>query len=600
MVNALENNRWVNPWLYTYVKLRADADPAAFEAQLGPLVDTYGKAYLSQRLGNDYAASGHEFNYYLQPIQSIHLTSKLDNEVEPTSDITYVYLLSVIALIILIISSINYINLSVARSPIRAKEVGIRKVVGVQRGALIRQFLMESILFCCLSAVLALGIVYASLPYFNALLNTSLSLAPLLTPQILLIVFLFILAVGVLSGFYPALVIAAIQPSWILKGSFKSSKKGAWLRNGLTTLQFVISIVMISGSILVHQQMEFFQTKQLGFDQENVLVIDQANQLGPQQAAFREALKALPGVISVGGANELPGDFHGSNIYAAAQSDMSDLRAHVTTIDDYFIEAMQFQVVKGRGFSPEFNDSLSLVINEATARSIGLEDPIGTQFKASFGGDDAPFLTIVGVVEDYHFFSLHDEIGPVIMINGNQRFAPARLAVRLQHPNMSELIARIEAVWKEMGEGEMDYTFLDQELAAQYESDHATGWVFDVFTFIALLMCCIGLFGLTTFMAQQRAKEMCIRKVLGASTGSIILTFSKEFLKLIGLACLLGMPIAYWAMSEWLSGFAYHVEISSILFILTAFVMVFLLMVTMSYQSFKLATVNPVESLRNE
>ena len=600
LVAAIENNRWINPWLYTYVKLHEGTNVEAFEAQLGPLVDTYGAAYLSQTLGEDYVNAGHRFDYILQPIQSIHLHSKMDIEVEPTSDITYIYLLSVIALIILAISSINYINLSVARSPVRAKEVGIRKVVGVQRHALIAQFLTESVLFCMLSAVLAVGLVYVCLPYFNTLLHTSLSLAPLMKPAILAAVFLFILVVGMLSGFYPAIVIAAIQPSWILKGSFKSSKKGSFLRNGLTTLQFVISIVMISGSLLVHQQMSFFRNKNLGFEQENLLVLDQTNLLDNRHAAFREEVAKLPGVVSIGGANGLPGDFHGSNIYKAAQAGMSDLRAYVATFDDYVFETMAFRVLQGRSFDPAFNDSLSIIINEATARSIGLDDPIGARFRAASGNEDAPFFTIIGVVEDYHFYSLHDEIGPMVIFNGNQRFVPPKMAVRLRTSNLSKSIAAIQAKWEEMGQGELNYSFLDQELQAQYESDHATGWVFDVFTFIALVMCCIGLFGLTTFMAQQRAKEMCIRKVLGASTGSIIMTFSKEFLRLIGLACMVGMPVAYWVMDEWLSGFAYHVEISVALFLLTAFIMLFLLMITMSYQSFKLATVNPVESLRNE
>ncbi|MCB0847389.1 MAG: FtsX-like permease family protein, partial [Bacteroidetes bacterium] len=564
LVNAIRTNSWMNPWVYTYVKLKEGVDPVAFEAKFDDLVEKYGGADLTQRLGENYAESGHKFAYFLQPIETIHLHSKQDIEIEPNSDIMYVYLLSVIAVIILIISTINYVNLSVARSPVRAKEVGIRKVVGVHRPALISQFLTESTFICMISAGLAIGIVAIVLPFFNDLLNTALSLEPLLSPANLLIFLAFIAGVGILSGFYPALVIAAIQPARILKGSFSSSRGGNWLRNGLTTVQFVISMVMISGSFIVHQQMNYFRNKHLGFDQQNVINIGYAQTLRENYPAFRSEVEALPGVVAVGGANGMPGQFLGSGVYETSNPDASDLRANIATFDDYFFDVMGFEMVEGRSFSPDFNDSLSIIINETAAKSLGFKNPVGETFKSRGGQGDQepPEFTVVGVVADYHFFSLHSEIGPIVINNGNTGFTPPSLAVRVRAENLNQTLDAIESKWMAFSQEDFRFSFLDQELQEQYSSDQATGSVFDIFTLIAILMSCTGLFGLTTYIAQQKTKEMSIRKVLGASVPKILLTFSREFFLLIGLAFLIGIPVSYFLMQEWLANFAYHIDIS--------------------------------------
>jgi putative ABC transport system permease protein len=601
LVNAIRTNSWMNPWVYTYVKLKKGVDPKTFEAKFDDLVETYGGGDLSQRLGEDYAESGHKFAYFLQPIETIHLHSKQDIEIEPNSDIMYVYLLSVIAVIILIISTINYVNLSVARSPVRAKEVGIRKVVGVNRATLITQFLAESTMISLISAGLAVGIVALVLPFFNDLLSTVLSLSPLLSPMNLLIFSAFILMVGILSGFYPAMVIAAIQPARILKGSYKSSRGGNWLRNGLTTLQFIISMVMISGSVIVHQQMNYFRDKNLGFNQENIVTISYAQTLGENYQAFRSEVESLPGVIAIGGANGMPGQFHGSGVYQASNPAASDLRANAATFDDYFFDAMGFEMIEGRPFSPGFNDSLSVIINETAAKSLGFTDPVGETFKTR-GQDrqEAPMLTVIGVIADYHFFSLHSEIGPMVISNGNANFTPPSVAVRVKAENMKQTLDEIEAKWMTFSQENFRFSFLDQELQKQYSSDQATGSVFDIFTLIAILMSCVGLFGLTTYIAQQKTREMSIRKVLGASVPRILLTFSREFFILIGLAFLIGIPVSYFLMREWLTNFAYHIEISVSVFFVTALIMIGLVLITLSYQSWKLARLNPSDALRSE
>lgn len=602
---AIESNSWINPWVYTYVKLKEGINPKDFEEKIAGAVETHGTASISQQLGPDYKEAGHKFEYFLQPITDIHLHSQIDIEVEPNSDITYIYLLSLIAIIILVISSINYINLSVARSPARAREVGIRKVVGVHRINLIGQFLTEAIFICTLSAILAVGLTALCLPYFNQLLNTTLTLQPLLQPVFLLVFLGFILFTGILSGFYPALVIAAIQPARILKGSFKNSKKGLWMRNGLTSIQFIISMIMISGSVLVHQQMNYFQNKNLGFDDENILIIQQMGSLGDQFESFKNEIKTLPEVQAVGSANGLPGDFHGSGVFKTDNPEASDLRANTATFDDDFFEAMNFELDTGRTFSPEFNDSLSIIINEAAVRALGLTNPLGERFRNAgnqnnANADNPPVFKVIGVVKDYHFYSLHTEIGPIVIFNTNGQFFGPRMAVRVRSENMHKTINELEAIWNKMTQAAFNYSFLKQDLNQQYESDRRTAFLFDIFTWIAIIMCCTGLFALATFIAQQRQKEMSIRKVLGASTSGIMLSFSREFMILILIAFLIGVPIAYYAMQSWLTNFAYHIEISVSTFLLTAGLMILLVILTLSYQAVKLGRINPAEWLRNE
>ncbi len=600
--NAIETNAWINPWVYTYVKLAPGTDPIVFEAKVAQAVDQYGAASIARQLGADYADVGHRFDYFLQPLTDIHLQSNVTIEVEPNSDIMYVYLLSLIALIILIISTINYVNLSVARAPARAREVGIRKVVGSRKGSLITQFLIEALVVCGLSALFALVITGLMMPYFNDLLGTSLSMEPLQRPLYLGVFLVFVVLVSVLSGAYPALVISSYKPAKILKGTFSRSAQGHRLRNGLTTVQFIISTVMISGSVLVHQQMNYFKNKDLGFNVEDVLVIRQANRLGDQYESFKHEVRALPGVLGVGGANGLPGDFLGSGVFKTANPEASDLRANTANFDDDFLTAIDFSLVDGRFFDRNFNDSLSIIINEAAVHALGLQEPVGERFWSAGGGNngDVPVLTVVGVVQDYHFSSLHAEIGPLVIFNTPPQSTPPNLVVNVRSEDLDRTIASIERQWSQMADDAFAFSFLDQDLQAQYEADTATAFLFDIFTYVAIIMCCIGLFALATFTAQQRRKEMSIRKVLGASIGHILLSFSREFMMIVGIAFLVGIPLSYYSMDKWLQNFAYHVPISGFTFLMAALLLVFFVVVTLSYQAFRLATVSPADSLRTE
>jgi putative ABC transport system permease protein len=603
-INAAErNDDWTSPWVYTYVKLRPGADPMELEAQFDEMVKTYGNAGLSTNLGEDWYEKGHMFEYYLQPITDIHLHSKTDVEVEPNSDIAYVYILTVVALIILIISTINFVNLSIARSTERAKEVGIRKVLGSYRRNLIGQFLIEAILISSVSAVMALGFLFLFIPRFNSLLGTFLDFSVLANPLMILSVLSFIAMVGTLSGLYPALAISAMEPTRVLKGSYKSSKGGVWLRDALIVFQFLISIIMISGSITADQQMSYLQDKNLGFNKENLLVVKQSFALGDNYRAFVNEIKGLNGVEKVGGANMVPGEFHGSNVFRVSNPDIADLRVNTSSVDDEYIDAIEFNIIAGRGFQREFNDSLSIIINESAVKAMGIsnEEALKLRFQATVGNrQEVPALSIVGVVEDYNFYSLHSEITPMVIFNGNTGFLPTNTVIRTRTQNISEIISQVETQWQTLTDEPFSFSFLDQDLQRQYEADQNTALIFKIFTYIAIIMSCVGLFGLATYVVNQRSKEMSVRKVLGASIIHIISVFSREFIILIGIAFIIGVPMAYLALTKWLENFAYHVDIGAFYFLLAGFLTLLMVLITVSYQALKIARVNPVKMLRSE
>lgn len=599
--NALQIQSWVNPWVYTYLKLKEGVSPTDFEKEFPQLVETYGGASIAQSSGSDWKEKGNRYNYFLQPIESIHLESQLDVEVEPNSDIVYVYIISIVALIILTISSINFVNLSIARSTERAKEVGIRKVMGSQRAALVSQFLTESIFICLLSSILSIGLVFIGIPQFNQILGTSLDFSTIVQPIALIILLVFILLIGVVSGFYPALVISALQPSKVLKGSYKNSSKGIWLRNSLIILQFVISIFMISGSIIVSQQMTYMVEKDLGFNKNNLLVLHQTGRIANNFNAFFNKVSQISSIEGIGGSTFIPGEFMGSGVFRVNDPDVEAVRGNTLSANKEYIETMEFDIVMGRNFDRSFNDSLSVIINEATVRAMEVDDPIGMKFLSN-NNPNTPTLefTIVGVVKDYNFYSLHSEIGPIFMFYGGNNFIPNVMVMRVNSGEIDSSLAKVQKEWESVSEQPFKYSFLDDNLKRQYEADKASTSVFDIFTLIAIIMSCTGLFGLATYVVNQRSKEMSIRKVLGASLPGIITVFAKDFLLLIMFAFLIGAPVAYFALDAWLNNFAYHINIGVSSFLLAGSITILLVFITVSYQGIKVALVNPTKVLRSE
>ncbi len=600
--NAIDSDNWSSPWVYSYVKFKEGVDVSKWNSKLADLVDKYGRADLTRSLGAGWKEDGHAFEYYLQPLTSIHLYSKTDVEVEPNSSISLIYTLAAIGVVILLISSINFINLSIARSTERAKEVGIRKVLGSFRTMLIHQFLTESVLICVVSAIFSVGILSLIIPYFNELIGTQLDIGDVLNPFNMLLIFLFVFVVGILSGLYPALAISAMKPSRVLKGSFKTSDKGVWLRNVLITFQFLISIIMISGSFVTARQMRFLQNKDLGFDKENLLIINSSFNLGDHYQAFRNELVNIPGVEAIGNASVLPGQFHGSNVFNVKDPGIPSVRVNTSSVDDHFIPAIGYELVEGRAFDPNFNDSLSVVVNESTREAMGVESALGYKIQTGNNPDGSanPEYTIIGVLKDFNFYSLHSEVSPFILFNLPPQANSINSIVRLGGDDLPRMIRSIEEKWNEFSGEAFRYSFMDQELQRQYEADQNTAQLFDIFTFVAIIMSCTGLFGLATYIVNQRSKEMSIRKVLGASILHIIGVFSREFVILIGIAFCLSIPATFFALKAWLQNFAYHTDIGVMAFVFAGILTSVLVFLTVSYQAIRIARVNPVKMLKSD
>ena len=605
--NAVTRANWTSPWLYTYVKLRENADPEHFQEQLDEIVEKYGAASIQNEVGislQEYTDSGHRYKYFLQPITSIHLHSNLNTELQANSDVMYVYLLIVVVAFILVISAINFVNLSTARSGERAREVGIRKVMGSYKRNLIGQFLSESVIVSAFGLLVGGIFVWLTLPIFNSVLGKELDFFFLLQPSVAAGLVGFAILVGLLAGLYPAFYIASIEAASVLKGEYKGSKRGILLRNGLVVFQFLISIVLISGVLIVEKQLDYIRNRNLGFDKENILVIKQAGQLGEQWSSFRQEIVALPEVLNAGSTFIMPGGFFGSNIFQPDDPELPMLRANTLTVDDDYFETMDIQVAEGRYFDKDFNDSLSCVINEAAAKVLGWEDPVGRRLAPSNtgGGDgETPQFTIVGVLEDFNFQSLHSKVFPIVLFNGNSQFVPAVIAVRLAPGPVDTGVEAIRTKWNEMETGqEMIYSFLDEDLDQLYQAELTSKKIFDGFTVVAIIMACIGLFGLSTYVVQQRMKEIGVRKVMGASVTGIVLLLSRDLFRLILISLVIAIPISVYAIDRWLEYFAYRTEIGVFTFIIAGGLSALLAWVTISYQSIRAALLNPIKSIRDD
>lgn len=602
---AASSNNWISPWLFTYIKLREGVEPSSFEEKLPELVESYAMASILRQLSisaEDYPNSGNEFNYFLQPIEDIHLKSNLDVEIKANSNITYVYLLIATVVFILIITCINFINLATARSAERAKEVGIRKVLGSRKALLIRQFLTESNIVAISAFILALVTSWLLLPKFNILVSKSLTLDVLANPFALIGLITSVLAIGTLAGLYPALVISSINSAVVLKGKYNSSKKGVWLRNALIVFQFFVSITMISGMLLLNKQMKYMQNKQLGFNQENVIVLNQAQDLGTDQQAFKNEVMNMEGVETLAYGFAMPGEFIGNMITDSEIPDRPQVRTFTVSVDDDYFEALGIEVVAGRGFERGFVDSTTVIINEAAAHLLGYKEPVGRKVMNTNPGQNQPVeFTIVGVVKDYHHQSLHTEIPPMVLFNVSERAILTKAAIKVKTSNMLSTLQRIEEKWNEFETGgPISYSFLDQNLQELYEADNKTGSIFSLFTAITIIMACVGLFGLATYVTQQRTKEIGVRKVLGASVTNIVILLSMNFTKLIVLSFALAIPLVYYGMSKWLETFAYHTNIDVLTLVAAGLLTLILAWITISYYSIKIAILNPVKSLRSE
>jgi len=597
---------WLSNPYHTYIVLQEGTSLDEFQAKLPEIVTKYVGPQTLKIMGitqEQFQASGNTFGYFLQPVTSIHLHSDLEYELEPNGSVTYVYIFSVIAFFILVIACINFMNLATARSANRAKEVGVRKVLGSNRSRLVRQFLIESILLSFISLVFAVLLVELLQPVFNNLSGKQLNLS-LHGNWILLPGFLAVMVfVGVLAGSYPAFFLSSFQPISVLRGKRIAGMKSSWLRNGLVVFQFSISIILLVGTCVIYRQLEYTRTKKMGFEKEQVLVIQRADNLGQQKEAFRNELIKHPNVVNVAYSNSVPGRHFGDWTHRAEGAPADEMvRMFLLLADFDYLDTLQMDMVSGRYFSQERPaDKNSVIINESAAKAFGLENPVGKRLvRGSLTPGKDEIFTVIGVVKDFHFESLHREIRPLAMYILPDEYI-RYISVRTRPEAVDQTLAFLKDKWRAFVPGQpFEYFFLDDDFDRLYTAEKKIGRLFTSFSVLAILVACLGLFGLASFTAEQRTKEIGIRKVLGASVSNIVVLLTREFSKWVLLANLIAWPIAYFAMHRWLQNFAYRISIGVWMFVQAAFLALAIALITVSYQAVRAALVNPANSLRYE
>ncbi len=599
---------WVSSNYNTYLLLKEETDkrklPAAFKETQKKYIQPAIAQALNIKTIEEFEKGGSHLRFAYTPLTDIHLHSNKVAELSPNSNIQYVYIFSAVALFILFIACINFMNLSTARSAGRAKEVGIRKVLGSFRSSLIGQFLSESVLLSVLAFVIAIGICFIALPFFNELASKQMNLSPADNPLLFPLLLLFAVVVGLLAGSYPALFLSTFQPIQVLKGQLSGGMKSGRLRSVLVVFQFFASVFLIICTLVIYRQLNFIQNQQLGFDREHVLIVDDAQALGSKMETFKNEVLQVAGVKSGTISSYLPVPSWRSNSSFFPEGQMSQENSVLMQnwdVDVDYVKTLGMQIIKGRDFDKNMpTDSNAIILNESAAKILGFQDPIGKKIYTFEDMQTGKMIsyTIIGVVKNFNYESLRENVGALSLILSKYNKS---VCFRLTGDNMSQTIARIENRWQGLANGQpFKYEFMDQAFDNMYRSEQRIGRIFISFAMLAIFIACLGLFGLASFTAEQRTKEIGIRKVLGASVSQIVTLLSKDFLSLILVAFVLAVPIAWYVMSQWLQDFAYRTEIAWWIFVGAGLLSLVIALLTISFQSIRAALTNPVKSLRSE
>lgn len=590
---------WGGFGVFTYIQLPDNYDLAKMDTSLAKVV--------KEKVDPIFEPVGIKIAYQLQPILDIHLYSKIQDEAEEGGDISYIYIFGAIAVFMLIIACINYMNLATARSANRAKEVGVRKVMGSQRGQLITQFITESVVITIASLLLSLILIYLLLPGFNNLANKHLPFDYVFQPVVILSLIGVVLFAGVVGGSYPAFYLSGFNPVSVLKGKLATKGGTVVFRKVLVVLQFGISVFMLISTLIVFDQLQFLRSKDLGFNKEQVVRLNLSGQKLQEKAnVLVERLKQSSDVSAVGMATSSPGEGIGKLLFRVEDNDgkMTDRGVDLFSADYDFVKTMGMTVVKGRDFSRDvISDTLyAVLVNEAMVKRMGWTEPLGKKFILAGGGPDGQDIEkrVVGVIKDYHQNSLYEQIEPLmIVLDKNFRFA----FVRTGDGDVKKSLASIEQAWKDIyPNNPFEYDFLDQDFNSQYQADEKRSQIFTAFSGLTIVIACLGLLGLAAFTTEQRTKEIGVRKVIGASLGGLVMLVSKEFFILVGIGTALAFPVAWYITADWLSNFAYRIELNDewLTFILSAFLAFAITMITVGYHVLRAASANPVKSLRDE
>jgi len=595
---------WLSGSYHTYLLLEKGIDIHGLEAKLPAITEKYMGSQMQAAMGmtfQKFLESGNKVGLYLQPLTKIHLYSDVTGEFEEGGDIDIVYMFAAIAIFMLLIACINFMNLSTAGASSRVKEIGMRKVLGSEKGQLILQFLTESFLATLFAMGIGVLLFAVALPYFNQVTGKSFTFGQIVTSRFVLALIGLNIVISFLAGGYPAFFMSNFKPLQALKNRFRSgSSKG--IRSGLVVFQFAISICLIIGTLVVSQQMNYIQNKDVGYNRDGLLVIRDAGLIGNSLSAFKEGLQKDPRVIHITNSAFVPAGPSDRSfaMVSTGEEHAQRLRFRLYGIDEEYIPTLGMDLLQGRNFSKDYgNEENNVIINQTAIKTLGLEkNPVGrTLVEFTDNQGTSRILNIVGVVKDFNSRSLHEPIEPMMM-----KYNPYYgLIVRAKTADMPGLIANMEDQWESFGSGEIfGYAFLDELYNETYLKEKNMNAILRIFAFLTIFVACLGLFGLVTFTAQQRFKEIGIRKVLGSSASQIVGLLANDFLKLVVISMIIAFPLGYYLMSKWLQDFAYRIEIKWWVFALAGLIIMFIAFFTISYRSIKVANANPVKSLRSE
>ncbi len=608
-LTTLGNSRstnWVNHNFYTYVVLKEGTDPQEFESRLREMVIKYVGPTIVQFMGVDieqFEASGNSYGYKVQKLTDIHLHSDLQYEHEPNGNPLYVYVFLVAAILILIIAGINFMNLATARSTVRAREVGLRKVVGSKRSQLIGQFLTESVALSLISLIFAVVLVFLFLPNYNNMIQLNLEFDLFGVPWIIPLLITFAILIGVAAGSYPAFVLASFKPAAVFSSEKKSASRKSLLRSMLIVLQFTVTIVILIGTIIVNRQLNYMQKKETGFAKEDLLIIKRSDALKDKIDAFKKEIVQHSNVNSAANTTHIPSNQYSDNAHWLEGWDRTEIFTLATCYVSYdFERALDLELVSGRFFSSDFpSDSFGVVVNEATLAGLGIADPLTTRFVDINNDGSEDFMPIIGVVKDFHFESMQAEIKPMAIhfMRGNYE---GLLTVRLGDGDRPETLSFLQSKWEEFNSDyPFEYFWMDEEFDTMFATERRTGQILMVFSLLSIFITCLGLLGLISYTTNQRTREIGIRKIMGASVQIVMRLLSREMLNLLGISALISIP-AYFGVRAWLQKFAYHINFQvGIYFIILALVVITVLilaMLTVGYHSYRAATANPADSLK--
>lgn len=560
---------------------------------------------------DEFLKKGGKWDFHLQPLLDVHLYSGGISSPFLTTlgDIKYVYIFSVIAIVIMILACVNFMNLSTAQSSQRAKEVGIRKVLGSERKQLIRQFLTEALLYSFISTLIALALAALMMPLFNSVAGKALTFSSLFTSGTWVMILLIMIITGLLAGSYPAFYLTAFNPVTVLKaGKLTNSISNLFIRNGLVVFQFIVSVALIICTTIVFQQLRYTQKMDMGLDKDNIIIFPNTEKLASgSEEILRQQMLQLSGVSFASIASSVPtknifGDIYIPEVNESKENLVKDIALNSFVVDESFVPALNIQIIKGRNFSKEFNDSTSVIVNETTVNQIGWKEPLGKFI--TYPGNNNQRFQVIAVVKDFNVESIHSPVAPFALFHSSSktyRVNTSFILAKVNGNHIANAIDQMELKWKNLAPGiPFEYSFLDKNFEALYRSDQKLGTVFGIFTCLSILVACLGLLGLSIYTAERRFKEIGIRKVLGATISGIVTMLSKEFLRLVIIGAVIAFPLAWWAMNKWLQDFAFRIDMEWWMFTGAGILALLIALITVSFQAIKSAISNPVKSLRTE